>query len=433
MSSKPHPPERNRFRNLLTIQFIPNWIILPMRFFLAYSFIAAGIDKLTDPSYLDPSAHDYIGQQISRFAPGTPIEGFLLHVAVPNATLFGVMVMGGELCIGLAVLLGLFTRFSAVMGLLLNLTFFLSATWDIQPFYFGADLPYMFCWLTLALAGPGPLALDSLVKLLLYPAPPRAALQPTRASAQSASVHRKSAGSNSARTSSSSSLPPTVRSLPPSSVTQPADNIYTRRAVLAGGATGLVAMAMAAVGLGWGILHPRSGNASVNVANNPSSSPTPGTFPKPTIPPVAPTATQAPAATTVPEAPASPLSPTEPQAPSPTPQPPADTPTPEPATSGLTQLLQPGQLPIGQAGQFTLPTGEPALIVHNDAGYSAYVAICTHEGCEVIPTSSTMLSCPCHGARFDATTGEVLRGPARRPLSSIALVVGSDGSVYLGS
>src|SRR2546423_1413150 len=149
------------FLSLLQGITLPGWAILPLRFFLAFSFLAAGWDKLSDPGFLDPSARGYIGNQIAGFAPGTPLEGFLLNFAQPNATLFGVMTMGGEICIGLAVLLGLLTRFSAAMGLLLNLTFFLSATWDVRPFYFGADLPYVFGWLTLLLAGPGPFALDT--------------------------------------------------------------------------------------------------------------------------------------------------------------------------------------------------------------------------------------------------------------------------------
>ena len=153
--------------------------MLPLRLFLGVSFLSAGFDKLTDPSFLDPTSRDYIGQQITRFAPNTPLEGFLLNFAVPNANLFGVLVMGGELCIGIAVLLGLLTRFSAAMGMLLNLTFFLSATWDVRPFYFGADLPYSVAWFTLILMGAGPFALDVLVKRWLSPPQP-APVQPEK-------------------------------------------------------------------------------------------------------------------------------------------------------------------------------------------------------------------------------------------------------------
>jgi len=43
--------------------------------------------------------------------------------------------------------------------------------------------------------------------------------------------------------------------------------------------------------------------------------------------------------------------------------------------------------------------------------------ICTHESCTVaLPTSSGgTLDCPCHGSRF-RTTGQVVNGPAARPL-----------------
>ena len=112
-------------------------------------------------------------------------------------------------------------------------------------------------------------------------------------------------------------------------------------------------------------------------------------------------------------------------------------PTPEPAAptqaAGNLQLLaSPGQVPLGQIAEFTLASGEPAVLVNNDSGYSAYVAICTHDGCQVHAVNATLLACPCHGAQFDATSnGTVLRGPARRPLSNIPLKVGPDGTVYL--
>lgn len=44
---------------------------------------------------------------------------------------------------------------------------------------------------------------------------------------------------------------------------------------------------------------------------------------------------------------------------------------------------------------------------------------CTHLGCTVAVTA-TELVCPCHGSRFDRR-GNVLQGPAKRPLQRLQL------------
>ena len=92
-------------------------------------------------------------------------------------------------------------------------------------------------------------------------------------------------------------------------------------------------------------------------------------------------------------------------------------------------------MPVNQSLDFTLSDGYPAVLVHNESGYSAYVAVCTHEGCQVSYSASRkVLACPCHGAQFDAANGgQVLRGPARRPLSPVPITVGADGTVYLAA
>lgn len=54
-----------------------------------------------------------------------------------------------------------------------------------------------------------------------------------------------------------------------------------------------------------------------------------------------------------------------------------------------------------------------ALMREGDSVY-ALDLVCTHLGCTVTVTSSG-LSCPCHGSRFDRQ-GRVLKGPADRTL-----------------
>ena len=118
------------------------------------TFLYAGLQHLTDPSYFDPSKTGYIGHLIAQYAVGSPIHDFLLGVVEPNAIIFGYTVGLGEILIGIATLVGFLFRFAALAGLVLNFTFFLSATWNAFPFYFGSDIVFAACWLTLLLTGP---------------------------------------------------------------------------------------------------------------------------------------------------------------------------------------------------------------------------------------------------------------------------------------
>ena len=58
----------------------------------------------------------------------------------------------------------------------------------------------------------------------------------------------------------------------------------------------------------------------------------------------------------------------------------------------------------------------------------AFDDTCTHTGCSLADgeIDGTVVTCPCHGSRFDATTGAVLRGPARRAVRSHAVTTEGD-------
>ena len=133
---------------------VPLGLIWPLRLFMGFTFVYAGLQHLTDPSYFDPSKSGYIGHLVAQYAVGSPIHEFLLGVVAPNAVSFGWMVAGGEILIGFATLMGFLFRVAALAGLMLNFTFFLSATWNAFPFYFGSDIVFVMCWLTLLLTGP---------------------------------------------------------------------------------------------------------------------------------------------------------------------------------------------------------------------------------------------------------------------------------------
>ena len=80
------------------------------------------------------------------------------------------------------------------------------------------------------------------------------------------------------------------------------------------------------------------------------------------------------------------------------------------------------------AGALTYVPAARAYIGHDNDGLYAIDAVCTHLGCLVEQKPEGGFACPCHGSQF-AARGEVLNGPASRPLQRLALNQGSDGQV----
>ncbi len=78
-------------------------------------------------------------------------------------------------------------------------------------------------------------------------------------------------------------------------------------------------------------------------------------------------------------------------------------------------------VPVGGAKLYR----ERKLIVSCPAEgrYVAFSAQCTHAGCVLDKIVEGEGNCPCHGSRFDVTTGKVLRGPATDPLPEVPVKV----------
>lgn len=91
------------------------------------------------------------------------------------------------------------------------------------------------------------------------------------------------------------------------------------------------------------------------------------------------------------------------------------------ALADAPQLAEPG-------GVLTLEVEgikKPILVVRDGDAYRALLLKCTHMGCTPgWNAEQRSLDCPCHKSRF-RDTGEVLKGPARQPLT--VYPVTSDG------
>ena len=95
-----------------------------LRIYIGYYFLQQGIRKFLR----DFPQGDWIGRQIGDLATVELYlwyKKFLLSYVVPHPQLFGYLVMIGEICVGACLLLGLFTRLSAVVGLFLVINYLL--------------------------------------------------------------------------------------------------------------------------------------------------------------------------------------------------------------------------------------------------------------------------------------------------------------------
>jgi len=149
----PHAPLLQRITSSPRLRE-PGWVLLPLRLFLAVTFLYAGLLKLTDPTYLDFASANSVRSQMIRAAVTSPI-GPIVRESANFATVTGLTIAFGELAVGLGVLLGLWTRLAALGGMLLSLSFFLTVSWSTRPYFFGSDIVFLFAWTPLVIAGDG--------------------------------------------------------------------------------------------------------------------------------------------------------------------------------------------------------------------------------------------------------------------------------------
>ena len=71
----------------------------------------------------------------------------------------------------------------------------------------------------------------------------------------------------------------------------------------------------------------------------------------------------------------------------------------------------------------------PAVLIHNEEGFTALSLVCTHLGCTVEQKDSGF-ECPCHGSKFN-DKGYVTRGPANRPLRRLRVETNEAGNLVL--
>jgi len=405
----------------------PAWILLPMRIFLGLTFIYAGMQKLTDPQFFNSSMPGYIGTQIQGMAHGSPLHDFLMSVALPHAVLFGWLTLLGEIAVGLAVYAGFFFRPAAFVGMMLSLTFFLSATWNIYPYFFGSDIVFIFCWLTMILGGPLNTGLPSiddwLVDQLLATGYTPQDLHPVLQLyilLVVAGAPHKSSYTAGISLLSTNPITGSLQSYRHKSSMIETEEM-TRRTMIRDWTIGAVTVASITL---LGIpLHIFGNNPNASAPQTTDNTPdtsvisdTAGTPSTPDTTSTAPTPDTS-GTTSTPNTTSTTTTTTT-----------STTPIPVRLVSVGQSIAPVSAVPKNSTVKFLISTGsaqDAAILIHLPNGtLVAYDAVCTHLGCTVEYQQDThLLTCDnCHGSHFDpAHKGAVLQGPATRPLSALGI------------
>ncbi|MFE7318644.1 DoxX family protein [Streptomyces sp. NPDC057555] len=134
--------------------------LLPLRLFLGATFLYAGVQKLTDRTFLADGGHGSLGELLRRVHDSAALPQ-LVGLAQHSPVTFGYAVAGGEVLVGVGTLVGLLGRLAAFGGALISLTLWLTVSWPAAPYYYGNDLAYLIAWTPLVLAGAPRFSLDA--------------------------------------------------------------------------------------------------------------------------------------------------------------------------------------------------------------------------------------------------------------------------------
>jgi thiosulfate dehydrogenase [quinone] large subunit len=135
-----------------------SWIWLIARLYLGYTWLSSGIGKLSNPGWTQT------GEALKGFweravlipeAPARPAISFDWYRAFLQGMLdagaytwFSKLIVAGELLVGAALILGLFTGIAAFFGGFLNWNFMMAGTASTNPVLFTLSIFLILAWKT---------------------------------------------------------------------------------------------------------------------------------------------------------------------------------------------------------------------------------------------------------------------------------------------
>ncbi|MET7599379.1 DoxX family protein [Streptomyces sp. NPDC004082] len=127
-------------------------VLLPLRVFLGFISIYAGMGKLCDPVYFDGGKRGSMVKWLNSLHPWEAAEP-LRQFALQHPVGAGLVIAFLQVVVGVLTILGLWQRVAAVVGAGLSAALLLTVSWKTVPVYDAPDIIYLAAWSPLITAG----------------------------------------------------------------------------------------------------------------------------------------------------------------------------------------------------------------------------------------------------------------------------------------
>ncbi|MEU6406332.1 DoxX family membrane protein [Streptomyces sp. NPDC046985] len=127
-------------------------VLLPLRIFLGFVSVYAGMGKLCDPLYFDGGKRGSMVKWLTALHPwevAEPLRQFALQHPVGS----GLFIAFLQVIVGVLTVLGCWQRVAAAVGALLSAALIVTVSWRTAPVYDAPDIIYLAAWSPLIIAG----------------------------------------------------------------------------------------------------------------------------------------------------------------------------------------------------------------------------------------------------------------------------------------
>lgn len=127
-------------------------VLLPLRVFLGFISIYAGMGKLCDPVYFDGGERGSMVKWLNTLHPWDVAEP-LRQLALGHPVGAGLVIAFLQVLVGVLTVLGCWQRVAAVIGATLSAALLVTVSWKSVPVYDAPDIIYLAAWSPLIIAG----------------------------------------------------------------------------------------------------------------------------------------------------------------------------------------------------------------------------------------------------------------------------------------